>query len=680
MGKQKKKFIDKKNASTYHLMHRSQRDVADDIFDEMNGEEGAIPVSSSGMVLWPGENNLPETNKKVLFSNKANASTTTIPSSTRQEQQQSHDGDDGNSSQIIGNNNDPHSCMMEWRTKLEEAGLLDNEETSDKYLKPITGQGTFLDARSGRAVNLVPQQHQQQEHQNYEEDALFEVDRMFDSIPVTTDCMDPDIAALLFADEDVEGEENINIFDQYEELNDDFVFMAAQEPAEEEENDDAIMNNYQESDFNYDEHIRQLLEKSKREPTISTGNHHHPGLNDIEYFAQLNPIHNKQSRDDDDDEVDSWEDMNERQIINKKIHNQYENEEDDEMMTNATGIVPRLSPEEDRALCEKFEKALAEYDDDDDDEDYEEEPEDGFNDNHSRVVSDNMNQFNHRPLQGDPYIDAAIDEYLQEKKDDIYIRGLGSGNLLKKGGGSSFTALNGTTRIRGTDWIQNKNDIGKNTDDIKLNDNDIPIHILLENASIRLNEPIVRPPEEDVIFDGKSYYSLRQDNPWDCESILSTYSNLDNNPTVIKNSRRRNNRNNRNNRKNDNNNSTQTIINENDDNNDPIDQPIILSAKTGLPIGILDQQHQNENINNHNDDGDGDQSTIHTSISILHKRDKNETNDEKKIRKDIIKQQRSMARIQKKVSKDIYSELYQQKRGVVSSVHDDIAGKTVFRF
>ena len=54
MGK-KKSFIDKKNSSTYHLLYRSQRDVAEE------GEE------NGGVVLWPSASNNKEMDRKVLI-------------------------------------------------------------------------------------------------------------------------------------------------------------------------------------------------------------------------------------------------------------------------------------------------------------------------------------------------------------------------------------------------------------------------------------------------------------------------------------------------------------------------------------------------------------------------------------------------------------------------------------
>ena len=65
----------------------------------------------------------------------------------------------------------------------------------------------------------------------------------------------------------------------------------------------------------------------------------------------------------------------------------------------------------------------------------------------------------------------------------------------------------------------------------------MPVDVILAHASEILAQPKEKPPE-DVLIDGQSYFSERVWNPWDCQSILSTYSNLDNNPVVIDASRR----------------------------------------------------------------------------------------------------------------------------------------------
>lgn len=656
-GKKAKPFIQKKNASTYHLMHRSQRDVAGDLM-MMNGEEMDVPISSTGMVLWPGDNNLPETNKKVLFS------ITPLVNEQQTNKQQQH-------STINTNTSDKqHSSLREWRTKLEAVGLLETEdEAGDRFLKPITGTGTFLDARSGKvSVNTSSVIHQQQKPQQellYEEEALMEVERVFDSIPLTADCMDPDIAAVLFGD-DVDG-----ILEDFEEMNDDFVLMAAQEPTELNEHNDEATNN---CNFDYDEHIRRLLEKAKRNPSDAalsmTNDKNHPGQHDKAYFSSMKPLR----ENGDDDEVDSWDNEN------------YDDEDDHITTTTTSGfVVSKLTPEEERALCEKIEQTFAEYDDDSSD----------FDDHHDNVDVDQYmnnddihsnykNEVDIRPKEVDKYVESAIDEYLIEKDDDVYIQGVPN-NTRRKNGGSGFTALINQNLHRGTEWKDGSVPRGTST---KGDDNDEapPVDVVLALAKQRLLEPPVRPPDEDVLFDGKSYFSERQRNPWDCESILTTYSNLDNNPATIgrnddSTSRRRRRQRNKEQKQQ----LTEGPTLESNDNNDlyrdnPIQhQPIKLSTKTGLPVGVYDsnknQQHVLDDGHHDNDIESRGGTTLQSLLN--QKRDRNETPDIKKVRKLLVKQERCMSRIQKKVSKEVFSEEFCKKRAVPL---EDISGKTVFRY
>lgn len=105
---------------------------------------------------------------------------------------------------------------------------------------------------------------------------------------------------------------------------------------------------------------------------------------------------------------------------------------------------------------------------------------------------------------------------------------------------------------------------------------------------------------------------------WDCESILSTYSNLYNHPQIIK---------------------------------DPPKAKVIkVSAKTGIPVGILPERgltaKQVERMVMIND---GDLSKVSTQP-----RSKHETTDERKARKLAIKEERKDRRMEKKANKQAF--------------------------
>ncbi|GAX19944.1 protein LTV1 [Fistulifera solaris] len=533
MGKTKP-FVDKKKSSTYHLLHRSQRDVASDILLQ----EGDL--AAAGMVLWPSENNLATTNEAVLSSERDS------------------------------------SIMSTWRKRLEDAGLL--EEDPERFLKPITGTGTFLntagrigDARAPNDARALLK----------EDDTILEVERQFNSIPLTADCMDEDIAQALFGDFD----EN-----EFEELNDDFVLDAAQEPEDGETHDV----------FDYDEHINRLMAKAKLErrgdPAIPGT--HAWGKQDNQFFSGMKPLH-------ENDDEDSW---------------------DNEFGKNM-GVAPSLSPEEEKVLCEQFEATLLEYDSDD------------LGDCPDEEIGGT------RPLEGDAQFEATLDEFLNEKEDQVFMIGkreyLGG---IKERGGSGFSALLGGRMVH-----------AKYLNDLNPAEDDEPptnVNQLLMEAQETLNRPPQQPPAEEILIDGKSYFSERERNPWDCESVLSTYSNLANNPVTIGPKVRRKKK------------SNTSVASLQED--EPV-QHILLSQKTGLPLGVLPSRPVIDKFDE----------TIN-SVNRGEARNKKESNEEKKTRKQAIKRERQMARIQKKATAEVFKEEF-QKRAVDYGV-DDVAGKTVFRY
>ena len=119
------------------------------------------------------------------------------------------------------------------------------------------------------------------------------------------------------------------------------------------------------------------------------------------------------------------------------------------------------------------------------------------------------------------------------------------------------------------------------------------------------------PPAEEIFIDGKSYFSEKMKNPWDCESILSTYSNLDNNPATIGvGGRRKRGKNKKKKQQND-----EFAVPE----EEPVHQ-IMLSDKTGLPLGVL-----TSSVPEIGDD-------TYISVNKGEARRKNESKEEKKLR------------------------------------------------
>ncbi|CAB9499745.1 LTV1 homolog (Saccharomyces cerevisiae) [Seminavis robusta] len=544
MGRKKKKpFIDRKNASRYTLMHRSQRDVGGDILDD------GVPVGSTGMILWPDPHNHPDTDAKVL----------------------------------VAGNAEEQDKMKEWRHKLAAVGLLE-ENNSEQYLKPITGAGTFLSARGGGTIiisNPLNDPRSQPIVMKEEEELALVAEvntQQFEGIPLAADfCIDEDIEAALMGDN----------LEDFEEIADDFVLDAAREP---EQGDEEA--------FDFDAHIAKLMQDARRQATdeVVHAVEGHPMSQDQDFFAARKAIQ--------------------------------EEEEDDSLFGGGTtldvvpGVVPSLNPDEERALCEQFEKTLAEYDSDDMGEIYQED-----------IHGD-------RPLEGDAQVDAALDEYLQE--DDIFMQSAKPAPT----GGSGFSALVGTRMIPVQQLLDN------NTAPEAVPDEPArPIQDMLRDAKKKIQAPELEPPPEEIFIDGKSYYSMKERNPWDCESILSTYSNLDNNPMVIGVSSRRSKKKNKN--------------------------KIILSSKTGLPV-LDDTNNHNNPVEDDDEEDDDDVDETFISVNRGVARSKKETKEEKAARKAQVKKERQMARIQKKATKEVFKEEFLNQTG--AGMSDDVAGRAVFRY
>jgi len=640
MGRKKKPFVDKKRSSSYHLLHRSQRDVADDVAflggDGDASAETAPPVLGNGLVLWPSPGNDRDTDRRVLFGDGGAGKGDVVA---------------GGTDPAAGGGGTANKKFDEWRRRLREAGLLDAEaaasEERERYLKPITGAGTFLDS-SGRVVSATAASSGSAAASPIDEELLLmEVRRQFESLPLTSDCMDDDVAAALFGGDDDEDGVDGQGFDfdgEFEELDDDFVLQAAREPDLPEAEAEAQGTDAAEP-FDFDEHVRRLMEKAKQERSEllldeeaeeEEKRKNRDFRSDSEFFSRLRPIREKGRVHGDDDDDD--EDTNEF-------------EDGESMLRGDTGAgavvaVSKLDPDEEQALLDKFEETLLEYDSD---QIGEGEDDDGVDEYYSDddIGEGNDGQRGYGRNDGglrrldDKIVEAAMDDFLQEKDDEIFLRGTAEqGKNRNKSGGSGYSAL--------PDAIA-----GMTTAD---------------GAAVAPEplRPSLPPPPEEILIDGQSYFSERFRNPYDCESILTTYSNLDNNPVKIgpSPSRRRRNRN----KKDDSSADEEDVV--------AGIQKIRLSQKTGLPIGVYPTGRGGTNLG---DDSNDDQDGTYISVNRGEARSKKETPAEKKARKAAVKKERQIARIQKKVVRDVFREEF-EKHQVVDVGGDACAGKTVFRY
>jgi protein LTV1 len=813
MGKHKKPFIDKKKSSTYQLIHRSQRDVLPDLNqntnddnDNNNNNQNTNTNYNDRMILWPKEDNLhsttlPSTDRAVLLGTTGTTTTsrrTTTRASTQLEVDDNNDDvvddavnekdDEGfdTNTQIPRNSSNAlattsasttttTNILSTWKEQLQQMGVLDNSNP-EQYLRPITGSGTFISANnpnphhakmnsnnsnSSRTTSSSSSSNPPTPHttlastasQFSAEDAILEVNRQMESLPLTTDCMDDDIAAILFGTSTGSTHNGNNDDDEYdeldeqeyEELNDDFMFYATGMKSYPTNTSDEDVTASMRTDtelntsngtasatttttitFDFETHIRQLINTAKLGGGTSRNGSttvQHERNNDATFFAQnwSQPLQRTSYLEEEEEEYD---DDNENDDIHHDTKERYQRycydetsilDEDDGRSVQTTrttyttttttfggGVVATLNPEEERALCDKFAATLAEYDNDDDNDDdddcsddddenkistnMDDLVEDHYDKHENRLLDDNYNTNNTiscsmgyggvgRPLVGDAVVEAALDDFLLERDDDIFIHGT---DRLRRTGGSGFAVLVGKQMINPKELESNALLIHQQNGDVPAvlypeQEPAIPIDEYMALAQQTLAQPKEKPPAEEIFIDGKSYYDERQHNPWDCESILSTYSNLDNNPITIGQSSTRRRR--RTNRSKD----DSSVGTDNDNQHDLPNrkyQHIRLSTKTGLPLGVFD--HPNVGQDHDDDFEDGDDTSTYLSVNKGMKRSKDETPAEKRIRKLVTKRERELARIQKKMTREIYHEEMRKHLPMISE--DNIAGKTVFRF
>ena len=644
MGK-KKSFIDKKNSVTFHLVRRSQRDVSGfiDYEAQIVGDEKDGTVNNqqqlSDFVLMPAPDNSEKYSKIIVPETR---------SKKEEFVEQSWD--------------DKHQFFKLKQTLEQTPQLLD--ETFDKYTRPITGEGTFVSATSGNNAG-VPNDN------SIADDPLIrEVERAYESITLNPDLMDPEIADALFGDwEDGEG--------VFEELLDDFVLTASEEPTAEPLSDDTRNPLSPDLEFDYDAHIRNLMERAHKAqeghgvPTAGRAfvSNHPSAQTDFSYFKKAKPL----NRLDEDHQQDQEQDYDDDDSF-ANVASEVDDEQGDWGPTSSNvanisiipGVTPKLSLEAEQALHQKFEATLAEYDTSDEEQDYDDfdmnavlgnpttlmtnmnqvlDDESGskvsaggrdWETMASMVTTDEEARYNLRQISHQQ-LESVLDTYLKDRED----RQLAEGVLRvseKRTGGSGHFAL---MKIKPEEKIE----------DTQQQQLQQPQELLPEE---------MEPPPEEVLIDGKSYFSFKQASPWDCESVLTTYSNLDNNPALIARSGRR---------KNKKCSSTKMSKQDSshvsyDDESQVIQHRIVLSNKTGLPLDI---------------DNDQDSTSL-TGTTCTNKgeaRKRGETPQERKTRKATIKAEKQERRLQKKLVKQVFSDEFRKRTGDDTN---DVAGLTVFKY
>ena len=624
MGK-KKSFIDKKNSSTYHVVRRSMRDVGH--IDE-DGEATEVP---SDFVLMPAPRNKVSTNDNVLGRDGgggggggAAASSGVVAATTSSKQE--HNTEDAKKPSH-------GATMSKLQQKIASAGLLDDEYDYEKHLKPITGSGIFFSGDTGHVATATDDARARDKP--IIESDVNEVSRQLDSIALTPDCMDDDVAQALFGDFD--GAE-------FEEILDDFCITANMEP-EPDADGEGASDGKDGAAFDYDEHIRSLIEKAEKAATggefdSNAAPENHPAWSASAHeFGAAKPLHMRAIDEEDEDDEDDVHSLDREFGGNGEYYVEEEYEED----YGAPGVVSSLPPDQERALREKFEQTLAEYDSD----------EVGDLDEECEDIRGQAE------LEDNPQLEAAFDDFLKEKKDEIFIEGTKHLPENKRVGGSGYAALVDGKMVCADDLAG----AGRNFDDeeAKVEAAAQFQEELAEAEEILANPEMEPAPFEDVLIDGKSYFSERHQNPFDCESILTTYSNLDNNPAVVARSGRRKGRGKK---------GSRVRVGSNLPEEEPVQ--FMLSSKTGLPLGVLGRD---DDDNDDDDDEWGDDTFV--SVNKGEARAKNETKAEKKARKNAVKEERRIARMQKKMVKEAFAEEFDRRAEAVGD--NELAGKSIHR-
>ncbi|ETV92047.1 hypothetical protein H310_13572 [Aphanomyces invadans] len=147
--------------------------------------------------------------------------------------------------------------------------------------------------------------------------------------------------------------------------------------------------------------------------------------------------------------------------------------------------------------------------------------------------------------------------------------------------------------------------------------------------------PAVEQPADLSDLSSNPYLVQRIDDQWDCETIVSTYSNLDNHPTVIREPSKAPKKKTK----------AQKIAES---------STIVLSSKTGMPLNIVPLGATAIIPEEVSDDGSDDESTRRKALQLS--RSKGKTKEEKKLRKALAKNHKKERREEKKEVKLLYKD------------------------
>ncbi|XP_013137880.1 PREDICTED: protein LTV1 homolog [Papilio polytes] len=144
---------------------------------------------------------------------------------------------------------------------------------------------------------------------------------------------------------------------------------------------------------------------------------------------------------------------------------------------------------------------------------------------------------------------------------------------------------------------------------------------------------------------------------WDCETILSTYSNLYNHPKVIEEPKK--------------------------------PKKIAINAKTGIPKDVLGKDNKltlktlakfnaQQQEESNSEDEQTQAETVLSTLSVLSIRPKDESAEEKKERKRLLKEYRKERRIEKKANKEAFKEEKKRQEKIMLNNRNNVQGNKIF--
>ncbi|KAM3955834.1 LTV1 ribosome biogenesis factor [Aphomia sociella] len=174
-----------------------------------------------------------------------------------------------------------------------------------------------------------------------------------------------------------------------------------------------------------------------------------------------------------------------------------------------------------------------------------------------------------------------------------------------------------------------------------------------EIARMQRLQEIEEESEDDLVT-----MEVEPKEKWDCETILSTYSNLYNHPKLIEEPKK--------------------------------PKKIKINAKTGLPIDTLGKDNKltikslaKFNAMNENDTEDSDDEgkthaeSVLSTLSVLSIRPKDETAEDKKERKRLLKEYRKERRIEKKANKEAFKEEKKRQEKIAMNNRNNVQGNKI---